>query len=208
MNKKHVLLSVFLVFFTLFCQAQNWDINLLKDINVGRNHSLDQLFKMITDYAPPIAYTIPFFLLGLSFILKDVVHRTKSVFIISASLLALVVETIVKHAVNRPRPFITYPFIQRITSASSPSFPSGHTCDAFTLAFAASLAFPKWYVILPSFCWAIAVGYSRMDLGVHYPTDIIGSIVIAAISSLLCYMVLRRREKQAMLSENTDFTIN
>ncbi len=65
MNKKHVLLSVFLVFFTLFCQAQNWDINLLKDINVGRNHSLDQLFKMIIDYAPPIAYTIPFFLLGL-----------------------------------------------------------------------------------------------------------------------------------------------
>ncbi len=35
----------------------------------------------------------------------------------------------------------------------------------------------------------ISVGYSRMDLGVHYPTDIIGSIVIAALSSLLCFIL-------------------
>lgn len=46
-NKKRLVLSVILVFFTLICNAQNWDIDLLKEINLHRNRSLDQLFKII-----------------------------------------------------------------------------------------------------------------------------------------------------------------
>ncbi len=197
-NKKCILLSVILVFFSFLCQAQNWDIDVLKDINLHRNRSLDNLFRIITDSAAPIAYSVPVFLVVLSFILKDRTLKIKSAFIISASVLALVIETIVKHLVNRPRPFITYPFIQNITSGSSPSFPSGHTSDAFTLAASLSFAFPKWYVILPSFCWAIAVGYSRMDLGVHYPSDILGSIVIGILCPFICFKIKESKEKRAL----------
>ena len=201
---KPILLSVILVLFTLMANAQNWDINLLKQINLHRDRSLDQLFRIVTDYAAPLAYSIPVFLWLLSIIQKNSKLRTKSGYIISSSILALFISTLVKHVVNRPRPFITYPFIQKITSASSPSFPSGHTSDAFTLAISLSLAFPKWYVVLPSILWAMAVGYSRMDLGVHYPTDVLGSIVIAGISSLVCFIFLKRKEKRALLAEDTN----
>ncbi len=204
-NKKGLVLSVILVFFALICNAQNWDIDLLKEINLHRNHSLDPLFKIITDTAPTIAYSVPVFLCLLSIIQKNKRSETKSIYLICASILALVIEKSLKHIVNRPRPFITYPFIEKITSATSPSFPSGHTSDAFTLAISLSLAYPKWYIILPSLSWAMAVGYSRMDLGVHYPTDIIGSIVIAALSSLLCFIFLRRKEKKTLLTG--DFNI-
>lgn len=105
---------------------------------------------------------------------------------------------IIKHLVNRPRPFITYPFIEKVTGENSPSFPSGHTSDAFTLAISLSFFFPKWYVITPSFLWAFAVGYSRMDLGVHYPSDILGSVIIAIISGAVCYYFLVRRRETSL----------
>lgn len=201
-NNKKGLLSIILVFFSLLCNAQNWDINLLKEINLHRYRSLDEVFRIITNYASPIAYTVPFFLLALSFIIKDGRLQTRSAYCINASVVALAISESLKHTVNRPRPFVTYSFIDKITSAGSPSFPSGHTCDAFTLAFSLSFAYPKWYIILPAILWAMFVGYSRMDLGVHYPTDIIGSIVIAVFSSFVCYMIFKRKEKWALPSEN------
>jgi undecaprenyl-diphosphatase len=202
MNKKCFLLSILFFCFTVICYGQNWDIDLLKNINLHRNRSLDEPFRIVTDYAAPIAYSVPVFLWLLSIIQQNKILKTKSGYIINSSVMALIISTLVKHIVNRPRPFITYPFIQKITSGTSPSFPSGHTSDAFTLAISLSLAFPKWYIIFPSLFWAMAVGFSRMDLGVHYPTDIIGSIVIATLSSLICFIFLRRKEKQLLLSEN------
>ena len=91
-----------------------------------------------------------------------------------------------KYAINRPRPFESYPYeIEKLASAGSPSFPSGHTSEAFSTATSLSLAFPKWYVITPAFLWASAVGYSRMDLGVHYPSDVIMGAVVGSGSAFL-----------------------
>ncbi|HEU4788615.1 MAG TPA: phosphatase PAP2 family protein, partial [Flavobacterium sp.] len=43
------------------------------------------------------------------------------------------------------------------------------------------------YVIAPSFLWAGAVGYSRMYLGVHYPTDVLAGAIVGSGSAFLCY---------------------
>jgi undecaprenyl-diphosphatase len=63
------------------------------------------------------------------------------------------------------------------------SFPSGHTSSSFSAVTALSRAYPKWYVIAPSFLWAASVGYSRMYLGVHYPTDVTAGAVLGVGTS-------------------------
>ena len=202
--KKAFILVFIFIFLHFFCQAQNWDIDLLKEINQNRYRPSDTLFKTITDYAPPLSYTIPFFLLGLSLIVKDRLLKVKSIFLINAALVGLFASESLKQIFHRPRPFVTYHFLDKITTANSPSFPSGHTCDAFTLAFSISFAFPKWYVIIPAFTWATLVGYSRMDLGVHYPSDVMGSVVIAALVSWGCFYFYRKREKQLLITKKVD----
>ncbi len=198
---KGLLLLTLFVLAASDVAAQNWDIDLLRAIHTGRNPSFDSFFRAVTDYAAPLAYTIPVFLWLYALITKYKQLQIKSGYIILATLLAYLVTTTIKQVVGRERPYITYPFIEKLTSSGTLSFPSGHTSDAFTLAIALSLAFPKWFVILPSFLWASAVGYSRMSLGVHYPTDVLASIIIAALVSLFCFSLLKRREKRALLSE-------
>jgi membrane-associated phospholipid phosphatase len=86
--------------------------------------------------------------------------------------------------------WIIYSDIQNVTSGLDPSFPSGHTSMAFSLATSVSLAYPKWYVIFPSYLWAGAVGYSRMDLGVHYPSDVLFGAALGAGSAYLCHIII------------------
>ena len=57
------------------------------------------------------------------------------------------------------------------------------------LAGSLSLQYPKWYVILPSYLYAGTVAYSRMDLGVHYLTDIAGGILIGSSSAYMTYKI-------------------
>ena len=192
MNKKWTILTL-LILLTGFCYAQNWDIDYLKEINLNRNRSLDQLFIFITNISAPVAYSIPAFILIYALAKHKEILKQKSYFLIFTTLSMLLIATVIKHLVNRARPFITYPFIQKIGTGGSPSFPSGHTCDAFTLAMTLSLAFPRWFVILPSFTWAILVGYSRMDLGVHYPSDVLAALAMAIIGSLISWYFFRKK---------------
>ncbi|MGYP000960524023 len=101
---------------------------------------------------------------------------------------ALGLSTGLKYLANRRRPFAQYPndIIQK-DKVGPFSFPSGHTTSAFATATALSLSYKKWYVTAPSFLYAGFVGYSRMRLGVHYPTDVLGGILIGIGSGLLTW---------------------
>lgn len=185
--KKYLLLV--LLFPSIAGFSQNIDINVLRDINLNRNRQLDGVFKGITNSAVPISIGTPIILYGISLLDKDSVNRQKAIFIGVSVISATAIATILKYAVNRPRAFVTYPYIEKLSDGGSPSFPSGHTSDAFALATSVSMAYPKWYIIVPSFAWAGAVGYSRMDLGVHYPSDVLAGAILGAGSSFLCHKI-------------------
>jgi len=180
----------FLLFSVSFnCFSQNADIDLLKNINVNRNKKLDGTFKLITNHAGTVSFGTPILMIGTGLILKDSTLKHKG-YIVGASLIVSSgIVTVMKFSINRKRPFETYPFIEKLTSGGSPSFPSGHTSEAFSTATSLSLVYPKWYVITPLFIWASAVGYSRMHLGVHYPSDVAAGAFIGAGSAYLCYKV-------------------
>ena len=84
-----------------------------------------------------------------------------------------------KFTFNRQRPYEKYPdLIHPIEKEIDPSFPSGHTAAAFSLATSLSITYPKWYVIAPSALWACGVGLSRINQGVHYPSDVLAGAAI------------------------------
>jgi undecaprenyl-diphosphatase len=100
-----------------------------------------------------------------------------------------------KYTFDRDRPFITYPDITKKSGAGSPSFPSGHTSSAFALATSLSLTYPKWYVIASSYTWAGTVAFSRMDLGVHYPSDILAGALVGGGCAWLTHVVNKKLSK-------------
>lgn len=172
--------------------SQNLDIDLLRKINLERNPALDPTFKFITNSVSPIGLGAPLIVTSIGFIQNDKSIKNKGIFIGGTLLTSAIVTTTLKFAIDKDRPFVTYPDIQKLTSAGSPSFPSGHTSEAFATATSLSIAFPKWYVIAPSFIWASAVGYSRMHLGVHYPSDVLVGALIGSGSAWLCHELNKR----------------
>jgi membrane-associated phospholipid phosphatase len=186
LNQKKLLFLLLNLFLATNIFAQNADIDLLKSINVGRNQSLDGTFKFISDADAPIALAAPLSVLAVGFAKNDKALKIKGLEMTASLIVAVGVELSLKKIINRDRPFVTYPFIQNVVSEDNASFPSGHTSVAFATATSLSLQFPKWYVIVPSYTYAAAVGYSRLHLGVHYPTDVLGGAIVGAGSALLC----------------------
>lgn len=172
--------------------AQNLDIDLLRKINIERNAALDPTFKFVTNSVAPIGLAAPLLVTSIGFIQKDKTLQNKGYYMGATLLTSALITTSLKFAIDRDRPFVTYPDIQKLTGAGSPSFPSGHTSEAFATATSLSLAFPKWYVIAPSLIWASAAGYSRMHLGVHYPSDVLVGALIGSGSAWLCHELNKR----------------
>jgi undecaprenyl-diphosphatase len=174
-------------------QAQNHDIEILKEINLNRNKSLDPLFLTITNSAGPLTFGIPILLLIIALTVKNKRLRNKSYYLLLSVFTAVIFTNILKYTIDRPRPFVTYSFIEKVTAGGSPSFPSGHTSDAFVLAMALSLAFPRYWIIFFSFLWAFAMGYSRMSLGVHYPADVLSGASIGIFSATFIYFLKKHK---------------
>jgi membrane-associated phospholipid phosphatase len=102
-----------------------------------------------------------------------------------------------KQIIKRERPYLRYSGLEPVVFESSYSMPSGHTSTAFATATSLSMAYPKWYVIVPSFAWASSVGYSRMHLGVHYPSDVFIGAIVGSGSAFLTHKANQWLEKKS-----------
>ena len=189
---KSYFLEISLVLILLCCSklnAQNIDINLLRNINLHRDQSLDPTFKLISNTAVPMSVATPVLIYSVGLIKNNQNLKKKAVFIGETFLVSTFISTAMKYSFKRERPFKTYTYLDKESDSGSYSFPSGHTSSAFSTATSLSMAFPKWYVIAPSFVWASAVGYSRMDLGVHYPSDVLAGAIVGSGSAYLTYKI-------------------
>ena len=113
------------------------------------------------------------------FIEKDQALLKDAIYIGTTVVEAVGITYGLKYTFDRRRPYVKYPqLVHPIEPEDSPSFPSGHTAAAFSLATSLSITYPKWYVIAPSALWACGVGFARMNQGVHYPSDVLTGAAI------------------------------
>lgn len=161
--------------------AQNWDINTLHKVNSWDGKFVRNYNKIISRTEPYVAVGVPVAMALAAWIKNDKDLLKDAVYVGTSVAGAFVVTYGMKYLVDRQRPYDRYPDrVHAYSHESSPSFPSGHTATAFALATSLSVRYPKWYVIAPSALWACSVGVSRMNEGVHYPSDVLAGAAIGA----------------------------
>jgi membrane-associated phospholipid phosphatase len=99
-----------------------------------------------------------------------------------ALLTGTIVNNALKSIVNSARPIgISGIRSLRLETATGQSFPSGHTQGATMFWVSFIIQIKKKWVYIVGISMIILIGFSRLYLGVHYPIDIIGGIVIGII---------------------------
>lgn len=117
-------------------------------------------------------------------------------FIFAGVGLPSLVATLAKRAIGRGRPMH---FDQHGTLSFSPnwldwtfqSFPSGHATTAFALAAVIGFISPRWFY--PGLVFAVAIGVSRVALGVHYPSDVVGGAILGVLGAYLVRLLFAAR---------------
>lgn len=178
-GKKLICLIFILIAFTGYnhCLAQNVDVNILKSINPQNPNSLYWRTTSTSAYYVAGAASFGTLIYGLASDNKTAKQNGLEAVI---NLGATEIFTyVVKMSVNRTRPADRYPNDVFVTSPThGQSFPSGHSSLAFATAATLSIQYHKWYVTVPAYLWASSVGYSRMYLGKHYPSDVLAGAAI------------------------------
>jgi len=183
---KSILLTVvicFCFFTTSFAQPQ--EVRWLQQINP--NQPTSDYWKITSNSAYPLAIGVPTTLLLTGYLKKDKQLQQQGLKIIGSLVVNTAITQATKRLINRKRPYETYPNLIFTNDALEVghSFPSGHTSTAFNLAASISIQNKKWYIVLPAYAYASSVGYSRMYLGKHYPSDVFAGAAVGIGSAYL-----------------------
>ena len=115
---------------------------------------------------------------------------------VSISLGALCTNVFLKNLVHRTRPYIVNESLKILINFPSDfSFPSGHTCASFAVATVMFLTMPRKYGV-PAIIFASLIALSRLYLGVHYPTDILGGLIIGIGSAFIAVALVKKFSKK------------
>lgn len=99
-------------------------------------------------------------------------------------------NVILKPLVERIRPFDVNTAVQVLISKPKDySFPSGHTAASFTVVAGLYLA-GAGKLWKPALVLAVLIAFSRLYLYVHYPTDVLGGIIVGLVSGYMGYRII------------------
>ncbi|GAA3959942.1 phosphatase PAP2 family protein [Mucilaginibacter dorajii] len=165
-------------------RTPRFDDDIMIDLQDHRTPEQTGFFLFVSNHLMYGNVGVPAGLLAGGIITNDKAMRQNALYVAGSTAISAGLTEIIKHLVKRPRPFLQNIHITPVYRPGNYSFPSGHSSSSFATATALSMAYPKWYVILPAYLWAGSTAYSRMYLGVHYPTDVAAGAGLGAASAL------------------------
>jgi membrane-associated phospholipid phosphatase len=181
-----------------FSQAE-WEHKVVSNINP--QHPSSDVWKIFSSTAKPISVALPAGMLAVALIEKNKTLESKSLEALGSLVIAAGTTELLKQIVKRPRPYFTYNDIYVNDIDDSYSFPSGHVSVAFSTAVSVSLTAKKWYVTVPALAWATGVGYSRMYLGQHYPSDVFMAALIGSGSAFLSHWMNKKLFRKRTIND-------
>lgn len=201
-NMRWIIMLIFIIFFIAILddvldeEIYDFDVKGYEFVTMGMNDYLTFAAKIVTRMASPIILVL------FSFVIFAVVknRKTKYTTIINLVLAALL-NFMIKNIIQRPRPVG-----HRLIDERGYSFPSGHSM--VSMAFYGYLIYMinkkvkskkvRAFATIGLTCLIVSIGLSRIYLGVHYTSDVLGGFCIA-ISYLMVYtgvIKLRSRNRQ------------
>lgn len=198
----------------LFCLAVVLGVALLAQIDIWASQSTIAWpdlwrapFFFITDYGLSDWVLIPslaIFILALvaGRLLKDLPGlaarevATLSGFVFLGVGVPGLMANLIKRLIGRGRPTEydvsgAFSFQNVVNDWSFQSFPSGHTTTAIALAFVIGFLWPRLFLLFLAI--GIVVSFSRVPIGMHYPSDVFGGLVVGMLGAYLVRNIFARR---------------
>jgi len=148
---------------------------------------LDDVAILIAQYLP---YLMVAAVLVFAFYYKD---KRKRWFLLLEAAIAIIlsrgiITELIRFIYYHPRPFDFYKFTPLIAESGA-SFPSGHAAFFFALAMTLYFWDKRWAMVY--FVLSLFIGAARVYVGVHWPLDILGGIIVGTLSAYFVHMLLR-----------------
>ena len=134
--------------------------------------------------------------LSVLLLLSKQTRRTGVTALLALGLGALITNVALKNMVARIRPYeVIEGLVLLVKEQSDFSFPSGHSCASFAAAVVYYKMLPKKYGI-SAVILAALIAFSRLYVGVYYPSDVIAGSVIGILAALLAYVLVEKAENR------------
>ncbi|BAQ65734.1 phosphatase PAP2 family protein [Geminocystis sp. NIES-3709] len=173
----------------------SWDISILLTIHNISQKFWDEFVPILTNFGG--FKFILFFLTPIIVLFLSQIKRRLLIYLIVSIFSSAIVNFIIKILIHRSRPHLwesSYSF------PSDYSFPSGHAMGSITLALTLLIIFwgSRWtifFVILAGI-YVISIGWTRLYLGVHFPSDILGGWLLGIAWTSLITLLLNPRQSE------------
>ena len=162
---------------------QQWDEQVLRWIaDALRTPFLDKVFSLYTFLGNG---GWAFLLVGAVLFLCRKTRGAGASSLIAMLLGLLVTNLTLKPLAARARPWVVMEnFTALVTSSDPHSFPSGHTCAAFAFGVALCAMVPRKWAKAAALTAAALMGFSRLYVGVHFPSDVLAGAVVGTLCGL------------------------
>lgn len=118
--------------------------------------------------------------------------------VFSAIAMAFVLARLGQYLIAIDRPFVVGLGTQWLPHGASHSFPSAHASVSAAFAVATALTARHWYWVLPALALAALIAWSRVYLGLHFPSDVVAGALVGAASGWLACQILPRTLRPLM----------